>query len=117
MMPKANVTGVASLYSRTDGLERKRLIVKGPIKTDIPIGDGKAGVTQTRGFKNWYSSRSEGLTVESTMSVSLTCGQSEEEIKKAAETASSIAEELAVAGLEEMGTYLDNFKKDTDERY
>lgn len=76
-------------------------------KTDIPTGDGNANVNVTRGLKTWFSTREAGMTVESTVSVQLTCGQSEEEIRDAAEEAGRIAEGLALDGSEEMGLHLE----------
>lgn len=80
--------------------------------TDIPVGDGKAGVSIARGLKTWFSTREAGMTVESTVQVQLTCGQSENEIKAAAEEAGRLAELLALEGSEEMGLHLDTFMKD-----
>jgi len=116
-MGKATICGQVTKWNKTDSRELGREIVKGSIKTDIPLGNGKASVTQTRGFKTWYSDRSYGgLTVESTMSVTLTCGQSVGQIKDAAEEAGRLAEELADAGLGEMGVYIKQFQEDSDAR-
>ena len=118
MKAKALVGGLVTKWSKTDNRELKREVVKGTLRTDIPLGDGKASVTQTRGFKTWFSDRNYGgLTIESTMSVQITCGQSSKEIEVAAETAGKLAEEIADAGLGEMGVYLKQFKQDGDDRY
>lgn len=77
--------------------------MKGTRETGIPQGDGKAGVTVTRGFKSWFSTREAGLTVESTVAVSLTCGQSVEEVEDAVNQAGELAEGLASNGMLEMG--------------
>lgn len=74
--------------------------------TDIPLGDGKAGVTVTRGFKSWFSTREAGLTVESTVAVSVTCGQSIAEIEDATIRAGDLAEGLASGGMADMGFHL-----------
>ena len=75
--------------------------------TDIPMGDGNANVSVTRGLKTWFSTREAGMTVESTVSVQLTCDQSEDGIKEAAEEAGRLAETLALEGSEEMGLHLE----------
>ena len=80
-------------------------------KTDLPVGDGKGRVNATRGFSHWYSTRRAGITVKADVSVSLTCGQSEEEVKAAAAEASRIAETSAFQGIEEMDLYIDDFVK------
>lgn len=79
---------------------------------DLPQGDGKASVAPTRGMKNWFSTREAGMTVESTVEVKLTCGQSEKEILAAGAEAGRLAEVLAIEGCEEMGLHLDSFMKD-----
>lgn len=85
-------------------------------QTDLPLGDGKAQVGQTRGFKHWYSTREAGLTVEATVSVHITCGQSEKEIDAAVEEAGRLAEKHAIIGAEEMDMHLDSFAKETSRR-
>lgn len=82
-------------------------------KTTIPLGDGKAQISQTRGFKHWFSTRNAGLTIEATVSVSITCGQSEREIEIALNEAGRIAKHHAVSGAEEMDIYIDDFEKVT----
>ncbi len=79
----------------------------GTRETDIPIGNGKAGADAQRGLKTWFSTREAGMTVESTVRVRLTCGQSEGEIMEAGEEAGRLAEVLALAGSEEMGLHLE----------
>lgn len=79
----------------------------GTRETAIPVGDGKAEVGVTRGLKTWFSTREAGMTVESTVYVKLTCDQSEDGIRAAAEEASIIAENLALEGSEEMGMHLE----------
>lgn len=78
----------------------------GEVETDIPLGNGKASVIATRGVKNWFSTREQGVTVESTMAVQITCGQSEGEIRRAGDTASQLAMEMAQDGLEAMDAYI-----------
>jgi len=79
---------------------------------EIPAGDGAARVTATRGFKNWFSTREAGLTVESTVSVNITCGQSVAAIEAAAEIAGNLAENLAVEGAAQMGLHMDKFARE-----
>jgi len=85
-------------------------------RVDLPLGDGNARVSQTRGFKHWYSTREAGLTVEATTTVSIVCGQSVAEVKKALDEASRIAETHAVRGAEEMDMHLDSFATDVSRR-
>jgi hypothetical protein len=91
----------------TDDREVARSSDMGSRETKIPMGDGKAGVNVARGFKTWFSTREAGMTVESTVHVQLTCGQSEKEIKAAAEEAGRLAEELSLEGSEHMGMHLE----------
>ena len=107
MKGKAVFERASRKVNRTDQLEVDKKIDMGARDTSIPIGDGKAGVDVTRGLKTWFSTREAGMTVESTVSVRLTCGQSEGEIKEAAEEAGRIAEHLALGGSEEMGLHLE----------
>ena len=87
----------------------------GTRETDIPLGDGKAGVTVTRGFKSWYSTREAGLTVESTVSVHLTCGQSIRDVEDATLQAGELAEGLASGGMAEMGFRLKDVPEEVRE--
>jgi len=84
----------------------------GKQNTDLPVGDGNARVAVQRGFKTWFSTRDAGLTIESTVSVSIVCGQSEVEVQAAAEEAGRLAEKMAQEGAEEMGLHMDSFVKD-----
>ena len=83
--------------------------MKGSKEVDLPLGDGNAKVGAQRGFKCWFSTREAGLTVESTVHVTITCGQSESEIRAAAENAGHLAEMMALEGNDEMGLHLDAF--------
>jgi hypothetical protein len=82
----------------------------------LPVGDGNANVNVTRGFKTWFSTREGGLTVESTVNVSIKCNQKEQDIRAAIENSSIIAESEAIAGSEEMGLHIDAFAKDVGGR-
>jgi hypothetical protein len=104
---RATFQRTATKTNRTDQREVGKTIAAGSVETDIPAGDGKAEVGVTRGLKTWFSTREAGMTVESTVYVQLTCGQSEAEIKAAAEEAGRLAESLALAGSEEMGLHLE----------
>jgi len=112
----ATISGTYRVFNRTDEREVWRKNVKRNQKTDLPLGDGNARVGQTRGFKHWYSTREAGLTVEATVSVSIVCGQSEQEMDAAIEEAGRIAEKHAVLGAEEMDMHLDSFAKETSKR-
>ena len=83
--------------------------MSGSKKMDLPLGDGRASIAVTKGFKSWASSSNGGLTVESTVAVSLSCGQTETEIREAYENASILAESLSRDGMDEMRMYLDGF--------
>jgi len=106
-MSKATYQRTAHKLNRTDQREVKRKVDMGARDTDIPMGDGNANVSVTRGLKTWFSTREAGMTVESTVSVQLTCDQSEDGIKEAAEEAGRLAETLALEGSEEMGLHLE----------
>ena len=84
---------------------------RGQADIELDSGDGKAKVTQTRGFKVWSSTRDSGITVEATATVKLTCGQTKAHIKDAAEEAAMLAEKLAIDGMEEMGLYIKQYDK------
>jgi hypothetical protein len=111
-MVKASFDGYARLYNRTDEREVRRTQMRGSHEVDLPQGDGKASVSATRGFKNWFSTREAGMTVEATVSVTITCGQTREAISNAASAAGHMAEILAVEGSEEMGLHIDKFMTD-----
>lgn len=81
-------------------------------KTELPVGDGNARASVTRGFKTWFSTREAGLTIESTVNVSIVCGQTEKEIEEATSEAGRIGEKCAVNGLEEMDLHLNSFVKE-----
>lgn len=108
--------GTARVWNRTDSREIKRKVMAGTKKTSLPLGDSNARVSAQRGFKTWFSTREAGLTVESTVSVSIVCGQSEKEIQAAAEEAGRLAEKLSQEGSEEMGLHLDSFANDMGAR-
>ena len=86
--------------------------MRGSHDVDLPLGDGKASVSATRGFKNWFSTREAGMTVEATVTVTLTCGQTRAAISDAVSAAGNMAEILAVEGCEEMGLHIDKFMGD-----
>ena len=115
-MNKANYSGVSRFCNRTDDRELERKVMRGTKETDIPLGDGKAQVAVTRGFKEWCSTYGGGLTVEATVTVNLTCGQSSKEIEDAAECAGDMAEGLAVGNMNDMRKFEDAYKQATDPR-
>ena len=110
-------TGAARIWSRTDNIEKRKIDMNGTKNTDLPLGDGNASVSSTRGFKQWFSTREEGLTIESTVSVTMHCNQDSESIQTASETSSNMAEHLAAIGMQEMGVHLNSFKDHQDPRY
>lgn len=113
-MPNATaiISGTAYLINKTaDRIERRKHVAKTQ-QTDLPLGDGKATVGQLRGFSHWYSTRDAGMTVKAEAHVTITCGQSEDEVRAALEEAGRIAESTACQGAEEMDLHLDSFAKD-----
>lgn len=114
-MNRATYSGVSYAWCKTDERYLKRRVMRGTKKTSIPLGDGKASVSVTRGFKSWLSLRKGGMTVESTVNVSLTCGQSKSEVTRAIEEAGRIAEGKAIEGDDEMSLHLESFKKKMEE--
>lgn len=110
----ATYDGKAREVNRTDGGRvRREKDIHGTEVLLFDPGDEKAQVTATRGFKSWFSARDAGLTVESTITVSVKCNQDEASINVASTQAGKVAETQAQLGMEEMGLYLDAFKKDT----
>lgn len=116
MNAQATYNGTARLYNKYDEREERRKEMKGTKNTDLPLGDGNARVGATRGFKEWFSGRAGGLTVESTVSVNLVCGQTEDEIRAACEEAARMAENMAYGGAEEMRIYIEDYEKNSDIR-
>ena len=84
----------------------------GTMKLELPLGNGKARVSQTRGLKHWLSDRDAGITVEATVTVQITCGQSEKAIRAAIESCGNIAEDMAVSGIKQMDQHIHNFAED-----
>jgi len=110
---RATYDGHAREVVRTDnGRESKRQQINGTKTMSFDPGDEKAKVSATRGFKTWFSTREAGLTVESTVTVTVSCGQDHESIEVAADECGQAAEQLAKKGAEDMGLYLDEFNKD-----
>lgn len=106
----ASVQGKATEKVKTDGDRiRREKDLSGSFDMPFPIGDGVGRVEVTRGFKNWFSTREAGLTVESTVTVSVACNQDVHSILEAVTQAGIVAEEKAKEGAEEMGAYLKNF--------
>ena len=95
-----------------DGQETRKKINK-EVNLDFDPGDERARVTNTRGFKSWVSNREAGLTIESTVTVSVVCGQSTDEMAKAIHEAGLLAEQEAQKGVEDMGGYLNSFIEGT----
>ena len=113
----SKATGQASGYAqktnRTDSNKvEKHVDVNTPVEFDFDPGDQLGEVGVTRGFKTWFSSRDAGMTVESTVTVSVHCNQDTQSIYEAAIAAGKKAEELANNGIEEMGLYITAFKQD-----
>ena len=108
----ASVHGKATERVKTDGNRlRREKDLSGQFEMPFPIGDGVGRVEVTRGFKNWFSTRDAGLTVESTVTVSVACNQDVHSIMDAISQSAIVAEEKAKEGAEEMGAYLESFGK------
>lgn len=108
MSVKATYHGNARQIVRTDGNRvRKETKIRGTKEFDLDPGDGNSHVGATRGFKIWNSGRDAGITVEATVSVTLTCNQDEKTIIKAINKAGELAERKARDGAEEMQEYID----------
>lgn len=116
MNAQATYSGAARVYNKYDEREERRKEMKGTKNTELPLGDGNARVGATRGFKEWFSGQKGGLTIESTVNVSIVCGQSEDEIRAACEEAARMAENMSYEGAEEMRIYLEDFEKNDDIR-
>ena len=98
----AHCNGSLTVYDQTNEREIYRRFINMPKEIDLPVGNGRATVQATRGFKQWFSTRERGLTVESTMSVSAECGQSHDEIMNAGAAVGELAVQLADNGLAQM---------------
>lgn len=108
----ASVRGKATEKVRTDGNRiRQEKDLDQQFEMPFPVGDGLSNITVTRGFKNWFSTRDAGLTVESTVTVSVACNQDVHSIMEAIHQAGIVAEEKAKQGAEEMGAYLKSFDR------
>ena len=110
---RATIEGQAQQISREDNNRvRRKKEIRGEVILSFDPGDEKARVDNTRGFKSWFSNRDGGLTVESTVRVSVTCNQDSGSIELAIQEAGILAESMAKKGAEEMGAYIDSFAKD-----
>lgn len=108
----ATVSGKATQRVKTDGNRiRQEKEIRETVELPFEIGDGRGNISVTRGFKNWFSTRDAGLTVESTVTVSVACNQDALSILNAIHDAAIIAEEKAKEGAEDMGAYLEDFGK------
>jgi len=108
----ASVRGKATEKVKTDGNRiRQEKDLDQQFEMPFPVGDGLSNITVTRGFKNWFSTRDAGLTVESTVTVSVACNQDVHSIMEAIHQAGIVAEEKAKQGAEEMGAYLKSFDR------
>ena len=110
---RATVEGQAQQISREDNNRvRRKQEIRGEVELNFDPGDEKARVDNTRGFKSWISGRNGGLTVESTVRVSVACNQDVGSMENAIREAGVLAESMAKKGAEEMGSYVDNFARD-----
>jgi len=103
----AVATGKVSATKKATGRVVREKELRGEQQFDMEVGNGAATVGQTRGFKKWASDRDHGLTVEATVSVTLTCNQDEDTVGLAGRLAGALAEEIARDGIQEMNSYFD----------
>ena len=110
---KATVEGHTQQIAKEDNNRvRQRKEIRGEVELSFNPGNEKATVDNTRGFKSWISGRNGGLTVESTVRVSVSCNQDHQSMEIAIQEAGVMAEAMAKKGAEEMGAYIDNFARD-----
>lgn len=107
-MNEATYYGQIVVRRRGEGIVRNKNL-HGTIKTDLPLGNGKAKAGNIRGFKHWLGDNEGGISVESTVTVQVTCGQSEKAIIKAAKRCGEIAKKIADDGIHEMDGYVRDF--------
>jgi len=101
----ATADGQVSATDRKTGTLKREQEIHQEEVFDLDAGDGNTKVVNTRGFKKWASDRDKGLTVEATVSVSLTCNQDKKTIKLATRMAGAMAERFAREGLVQMNEY------------
>ena len=110
---KATISGRASASIKKREVTHKD--IEETEEVDLDPGDGLAKVSHTRGFKHWMSwddrdnHIGKGMSVEATISVTLTCHQSVPRIEQATLVAGKIAEDIADVAIGEMDQYLDNY--------
>jgi len=106
----AHAQGSATRTNTTDSRVEKHQDYNQDVPVDVE--PGSAMVAATRGFKHWFSGQDGGLTVEATMTVTLTCKPDVDSVGIAGEEAGKRAERLAVAGCEDMDLYIKKFIED-----
>jgi len=110
---RATVEGQVQQVAKEDNNRvRRKQEIRGEVELNFFPGDEKARVDNTRGFKSWINGRNGGLTVESTVRVSVACNQDVGSIENAIREAGVMAESMAKKGAEEMGAYIDHFAED-----
>lgn len=108
-MPKVQAHGAGEVRAVTKpgGQLVKQKDIRVAETFDFELGNAGAHTAATRGFKKWASDRDHGLTVEATVTVTLTCNQDEQTHALATEKAGHMAEHYARQGLLEMQEYFD----------
>lgn len=106
----AHAQGSATRTNTTDDRVEKHQDFSRDVQVEVEPGD--VTIAATRGFKHWFSRRDAGVTIESTMLVTLTCQRDLDAIMNAGETAGHLAEKLAVEGCGEMDLYIKKFVED-----
>ena len=90
-LPRKDVK--ADVETTTRAVKDKKEIHKehGKFTTVLLVKPGVAGIKVTHGKKYWCNTQVDGLSVESTCTVSLKCAQEKHELDKANEQASKFA--------------------------
>lgn len=107
MAVTGTATGKVVATRRSDGQVVREKEIRKEKDFDLNPGNAATSVSSTRGFKQWASNRDKGLTVESTVSVTLTCNQDHNTILQAGRKAGTFAELLAREGILEMQQYFE----------
>lgn len=104
---RANAQGKVTATRRDTGTVEREEELHAEEEFDMDVGDKGANIGNRRGFKKWASDKDHGLTVESTVTVTLTCNQDKKSILLAGAMAGSLAEQVAMQGIQEMNQYFD----------
>lgn len=102
-----SATGKVTATRKSDGRVLREKEIHEKQEFDLNPGNAATSIGNTRGFKKWASTQDGGLTVEATVTVTLTCNQDLKTIQLAGAMAGNLAEGLAREGIKEMQQYFD----------